>query len=267
MSIVLVGMTAFLSRPTRATGDHSDPLVGVVFILCAAFVQSLQYVIEEYVMSETSLVNVPPMLLIGVEGFWGTLICFFIIYPLAYLIKGNDHGSLENPFNTLTILLNSSHIQMIFVLYMASVLAYNILAVTVTYMLDSVWHGILDNFRPIAVWSIGLVIYYGHSREFGESWTMYCWLQLLGLAVLLYGTAIYNAPNPGSIKLTGGCWSCGVDCSDEYSRLADEHDDKKDDETPLRFQVDDQIHSSKSLHAPDSSVVSNTSQYGSLTLV
>jgi hypothetical protein len=36
------------------------------------------------------------------------------------------------------------------------------------------------------------------------------------MAVLLYGTAIYNAPNPGSVLLTGGFSSFFVDCSDEY---------------------------------------------------
>lgn len=32
------------------------------------------------------------------------------------------------------------------------VAAYNIFAVYVTHFLSSVWHAILDNFRPISVW-------------------------------------------------------------------------------------------------------------------
>ena len=34
------------------------------------------------------------------------------------------------------------------------VAAYNIFAVYVTHFLSSVWHAILDNFRPISVWGM-----------------------------------------------------------------------------------------------------------------
>ncbi len=40
--------------------------------------------------------------------------------------------------------------------------------------------------------------------------------------VLLYGTGIYNAPNPGSIKLDGTMWNCFIDCSHEYPAAADD---------------------------------------------
>jgi hypothetical protein len=159
------------------------------------------------------------LVLVGVEGFWGTLFCVCVLYPIAYFIKGDDHGSLENPFNTLAILKNSPHIQGMFCLYLVSVLLYNILSVTVTFMLDSIWHAILDNFRPVAVWGIDLAIFYVITSAFGEPWTKYCWIQLISLIILLYGTAVYNAPNPGSIRLTGGCLSCAIDCSEEYERI------------------------------------------------
>ena len=39
---------------------------------------------------------------------------------------------------------------------------------------------------------------------------------MVGLAVLLYGTAIYNAPNSGSLLLKGNWYGCGLDYSEEY---------------------------------------------------
>jgi hypothetical protein len=213
VSIVLVGMTALFSASDDASGPQ-NPLLGVMLILSGALVQSLQYAFEERVMSMD--VAAPPLLLIGMEGLWGTLLCIFVLYPIAYYTPGDDHGSYENPFNTFYMLKNSSEVQNMFFLYFICIFAYNMLACLVTFMLNSVWHAILDNFRPITVWVTDLVIFYCISTAFGESWTVWSFLQLLGMGVLLYGTAVYNAPNAGSIKLTGTLYDCFFDFSEEY---------------------------------------------------
>lgn len=96
------------------------------------------------------------------------------------------------------------------------------LCALITFMLNSVWHAILDNFRPITVWSTDLFIYYCVTTALGEQWTVFSYIQLLGMFVLLYGTAIYNAPNAGSIKLTGGLSSCFMDFTEEYLDVEEE---------------------------------------------
>ena len=164
----------------------------------------------------------PPMLLIGMEGLWGTLLCVCVLYPLAYHIPGPDHGCIENPFNTLAMISNSTAIQQMFCLYFLSVFLYNVFGVLVTCTLNSVWHAILDNFRPISVWGTDLYIYYVINRAFGEPWTVLSYLELLGMFVLLYGTAIYNAPNQGSIKLLGEWYSFGLDFRDDYEEIEED---------------------------------------------
>ncbi|KAM3568083.1 hypothetical protein VYU27_009787, partial [Nannochloropsis oceanica] len=74
---------------------------------------------------------------------------------------------------------------------------YNIFAIYVTHFLSSVWHAILDNFRPISVWGTDLLIFYvfTHGR-FGEAWTIYSWLQFSGMLILFFGTAVYNGSVP-----------------------------------------------------------------------
>lgn len=232
LSIVLVGLTAMLSlnsddgSSSGSSSQYSNPMVGIMLILCGALVQSLQYAFEERVMSME--IAAPPLLLIGMEGLWGSVICLFVLYPLAYHMPGSDHGSIENPYNTIAMIQNSPDIQNIFVVYFISILLYNILACLVTFMLNSVWHAILDNFRPISVWTTDLFIFYNISKSYGESWSKYSYIQLLGLFILLYGTAVYNAPNAGSIQLTGGFSSCLIDCSDEYAEALEEHDEFDD---------------------------------------
>lgn len=230
LSIVLVGLTATLKTSSsdeensREGGMVSEkeksPLLGIMYILMGAIVQSFQYVFEERAMSEqTDTISVSPLLLTGMEGFWGTLICLLVLYPLAYYLPGTDHGSIENPFNTWALICNSAAIQNVFLLYFFSVFAYNILALLVTKMMDSVWHAILDNFRPITVWFVDLIIFYAVTRAFGEPLSPYSWLQLIAVGVLIYGTLVYNAPNSGSLELRGGIQSCYFDFSAEYEEV------------------------------------------------
>lgn len=161
------------------------------------------------------------------EGLWGTILCLVIVYPLAYILPGNDHGSYEDPINTLTMFANSSTIQYAFMIYFFVIFMYNLLAVLVTFMLDSVWHAILDNFRPITVWVTDLFIFYViASGVFGEPWTKYSWIQLFGMIVLLYGTAIYNAPNAGSIKLQGQWYALGFDFRKEYDAIEEQREEQ-----------------------------------------
>ena len=35
------------------------------------------------------------------------VLCTFLLYPLAYAVPGPDHGSFENPFNTVAMLRHS----------------------------------------------------------------------------------------------------------------------------------------------------------------
>lgn len=234
VSIILVGFVAVFTAGDANSGE-TNPLRGVILILLGALVQSLQYAFEEKIMS--SEISAPPLLLIGMEGLWGSLICIFIVYPIAYFYPGPDHGSYENPFNTWYMLVHSKEVQTIFAVYFLSIFFYNVLAVLVTYTLNSVWHAILDNFRPITVWGSDLFIHYFIYAAYGETWTNWSYLQLLGLFVLLYGTAIYNAPNDGSLELRGGITSCFIDCTAEYDEIKEELDlipqEEKDKIVPL----------------------------------
>ena len=220
VSVILVGATAMLAASDSDSESENSPLLGVILICAGAFVQSLQFVFEEKVM--TMDVPAPPLLLIGMEGLWGTLICTLVLYPIAYYTPGEDHGSYENPFNTWEMIKNSGVIQFVFITYFLSVFLYNFFAVLVTLMLNSVWHAILDNFRPITVWGVDMFIFYTITAALGEPWTKWSILQLGGMFVLFYGTAIYNGPNPGSLLLQGQWWAFGIDLTDEYREVQDE---------------------------------------------
>ena len=222
VSVILVGITAILTASIQAGPKAIQPtpmeaVIGVLYILAGAFVQGAQYVFEEKAM--TMDIPVPTLLVTGMEGLWGTLMCVFIMYPIGYIIPGSDHGSLVNPWNTWVMFRNSSAIQAMTVVYFFAIFGYNLFGILVTYMLNSVWHAILDNFRPITIWGTDLFIFYFISHSFGEVWTVYSWIQVLGMIVLLYGTAVYNAPHTGSIAYRGQWYSFGLDFSKDYDAI------------------------------------------------
>jgi len=221
ISVILVGGTAILnSQQDTTTVEPGEALLGVVLVMAGAFVQALQFVFEEKVMTMDESA-VPPLLLIGMEGLWGTVLCLVVVYPIVYLMPGDDHGSYEDPFNTWHMITHSSTITWSFLFYFVAIFGYNMFAVLLTFMLNSIWHAILDNFRPITVWCTDMFIFYVITEDggFGEPWTKYSWIQLLGMLVLLYGTAVYNAPNAGSVRLLGGWLHFGFNLKHEYDEI------------------------------------------------
>ena len=226
-----------IASTSAAKYGGNEALLGVLLVMLGAFVQAMQFVFEEKVMTMDDAA--PPLLLIGMEGVWGTAICLFILYPLAYNLPGDDHGRYEDGFNTMYMVMHSSTIQAAFVVYFFAIFGYNLFAVLVTFSLNSIWHAILDNFRPITVWGIDMFIFYGVTSSFGEPWTKYAWIQVLGMMVLLYGTAVYNAPNAGSVRLEGQWYVLGLNFSHEYEEvekemLLEEPDEMSHDEWEKR---------------------------------
>ncbi|GLD96666.1 hypothetical protein PINS_up005349 [Pythium insidiosum] len=198
LAVLLVGATSFADTDQASSNDGSHPGFGILMIVLSCGVQAFQYVYEEKLMDEGE--SAPPLVVVGMEGVWGLLLTTFVVYPIAYLVPGSDLGSNERFDDALEMLKNSSLAQTIALVYVLVILGYNVFAVSVTYLLNSIWHAILDNFRPITVWGTDLLLFYVFtSGAFGEAWTIWSWLQLAGMIVLLVGTAVYN----GTIKLPG----------------------------------------------------------------
>jgi hypothetical protein len=88
--------------------------------------------------------------------------------------------------------------------FFLSVALYNITAVYLTHLMSSVWHAILDCFRPLSVWGCDLLIFYIISNgTFGEPWTNWSYLELVSkheyiiiiVSHLLYIKLILSLPS------------------------------------------------------------------------
>ena len=117
-AMFLVASTSFFGPTHESTPNDKDPRIGVILVILGCLgelklsdnilklacntaqppypaAQGLQYVFEERVMAVD---NAPPLVVIGCEGLWGTLLTVSIVYPLSYVLPGKDNGSFEDPW-------------------------------------------------------------------------------------------------------------------------------------------------------------------------
>ncbi|CAK4086255.1 unnamed protein product [Aphanomyces euteiches] len=196
---ILLNSIAILMVSASCFGEEQEAAsaaIGVSVLLLGCLVTSSQYVLEETVMSKKN--GTPPMMVIGLEGIWGTLLMLAIVFPVAYWIPGNDNGSVEDFWDSCLMIYNNTAVASMCLFYIVCVTSFNIASIFVTFLLDSVWRSILANFRPVSVWSMDLALFYIFtSGTLGEPWSPWSWLQLAGMFLLFFGTAVYN----GTVEL------------------------------------------------------------------
>ena len=197
MVLISASSIMFTDGPKAETTAHNNPTFGILILLASCLVASLQYVFEEKVMSD---MQTPPLVLVGMEGVWGTVLMWGCVFPWAHWLPGPDKGSLENVYDSWVMIQNNPNIQLVLFGFFITVMLYNVCGILITKLGSSMWHTILDNFRPVSVWVTDILLFYVFThRRFGEAWTTASYIEAAGLVVLLLGTAIYQ----GKIKITG----------------------------------------------------------------
>jgi len=201
LGITTVGYSNVLgSEEQPSAGSPSSIVFGMSLVMLGQVVQAAQVIAEEWLMKD---VDLPAMQIIGWEGAWGTLMMLALVYPLLKLIPGGDNGSLEDPIDTAVMLENSPHLQALVLLYLFSCGTFNATGIAVTGALSAVHRMMLDASRTTVIWAFGLAVHYhwDPTSPFGEAWTPYSYMQLVGFAVVVTGQAIY-----GEVLRVPGFW-------------------------------------------------------------
>ncbi|CAI5745408.1 unnamed protein product [Peronospora destructor] len=91
---------------------------------------------------------------------------------------------------------NSLTLMVLILAYIVAVGTLNVTGNYVTKHLSAVMRSITETLRTLGVWSLSLFVYYvmqwKDSTSPGEQWTTYSWLELLGFALMVYGTLAYK---------------------------------------------------------------------------
>jgi len=189
LALLLVGVSCLNAPPPpgQAEENPANVVLGIALVVVAQLVQASQIVIEEFLLKS---VKAPPLLIVGLEGFWGLILTTCVCLPVFQHVQW--HGFSENSFETFYMLTHNTTILLTVMLYVVVILLYNATAMMVTQQFTAVHRTILEAMRTLCIWVVNLFIYYEVNSGFGEHWSVWSWFELLGFGVLLIGLFIYN---------------------------------------------------------------------------
>ncbi|CAE7251183.1 SLC35F6 [Symbiodinium natans] len=196
--LFLVGLASVWGHDLQAAAEGKGSgnvqllMLGICLALAGQVFQAAQAVAEEWLLRD---VDLPGLQVVGFQGAWGFLAMLFFVFPMLYLLPGQDHGHAEDEVNAFQLLRSNPTLSAMMGLYIFSVVMYNISGIAVTGALSAVHRLMIEALRTLIVWAFGLSIHYlvDHTSALGEVWTPYSWLEVAGFLVLMMGQAIYGA--------------------------------------------------------------------------
>jgi len=176
MGITMVSLSTFIN-PASATSDSSTSkvyvqLVGIALCVGAQVFQASMLVYEEKIMKQYT---VPPLMVVGMEGFFG------ILFGVTLLCVLNVAG-IESTPGAVYQMGHSAPLLLAVVASIFSIAFFNCSGVAVTQQASAVARSTVDVSRTILIWAV----------ELAFGWNSFNFLQLGGFCVLALGTLVYN---------------------------------------------------------------------------
>ncbi|KAF1816257.1 integral membrane protein-like protein [Eremomyces bilateralis CBS 781.70] len=156
----------------------------ILGVLCIAFAQvftATQFVVEERLMEKYS---VDPLTAVGWEGIWGfsvTVIGMIILHAAYGSTAAGQYGYFDAQ-EGLKELFGNRAIGISSILIMISICGFNFFGLSLTRSVSATSRSIVDTCRTLFIWMVSL----------GLGWESFKWLQVLGFAMLVYGTFLFN---------------------------------------------------------------------------
>ena len=207
LGVVLVGLSAYMNADEETDKDTSDAkttLLGIILMLIAMFILSIQFCFDEHFMRKYSC---HPLICIGYQGVFGFLInlvlctIFYFIkcgsYPPneqpPYFVKNMCTGDNENVWRPENIvfalrqLFNNSLLTIIVPITIIFMASFNIFGVSITKYGSATTRTVTDNCRSFLVWLFFLMPF--NQDDLIEKFSV---LQLIGFLCISMGAFIYN---------------------------------------------------------------------------
>lgn len=186
IALVVVGVASISDG--QSDSSTNNQVLGMFLVVLAQLIQGAQTVIEEFLLKD---VCAPPAQVVGAEGFWGFTVCTFIFLPILYAFRDVD-GFGEDTFDTFDMLAGNKTLIIICVVYLVAILIFNQTGMIITLQYSAVFRTILEGIRTLCIWISDIFIFYVIDPDFGECWTNWSYLQLVGFGILIFGTFMYN---------------------------------------------------------------------------
>lgn len=156
-------------------------VVGVLMIGAAQIFTATQFVLEEWILEQYIL---EPLKVIGWEGVFGFIVTIIGMIILHFAVGRTDKGrngyfDAEEGWREIT---HYRAIAVSSVLIMISIGGFNFFGLSVTRTVSATARSTIDTCRTLFIWIVSL----------GLGWETFKWLQIVGFALLVYGTFLFN---------------------------------------------------------------------------
>ena len=168
----------------KVMGQKEEALqtvLGVLMIAGAQIFTATQFVLEEFILEKYAL---EPLKVVGWEGIFGFLVTFTGMIILHLAVGRTEHGrygyfDVEEGWREIT---HYRAVAISSILIMISIGGFNFFGLSVTRSVSATARSTIDTCRTLFIWIVSL----------GLGWETFKWLQILGFALLVYGTFLFN---------------------------------------------------------------------------
>ena len=156
-------------------------IIGICLIAFAQVFTATQFCVEEWILENYAL---EPVRVVGWEGVFGfcvTIVLQAILHFTVGVSKTGRNGYFDAAEGYSQV-LNNRLIAVTSVLIMISIGGFNFFGLSVTRSISATSRSIIDTCRTLFIWIVSL----------GLGWESFKWLQVVGFAMLVYGTFLFN---------------------------------------------------------------------------
>ncbi|KAK1835065.1 hypothetical protein QBC39DRAFT_275371 [Podospora conica] len=161
--------------------DATRVIIGVLMIAGAQIFTATQFVLEEWILERS---DIEPLQVVGWEGFFGFSATLLGMAVLHLAIGRTEAGRL-GPFDMVEGWRQFWEYRPVFlssIAIMFSIGGFNFFGLSVTRSVSATSRSTIDTCRTLFIWMVSL----------GLGWETFKWLQVVGFALLVYFTFLFN---------------------------------------------------------------------------
>lgn len=175
-----VSTMRLVARSAR-TPEAVRTIIGICLIAGAQMFTATQFVVEEFILEKYAL---EPIKVVGWEGFFGLFITAIgmVVMHVLYGRTEAGRGGYFDAVEGMRQLFTDPRIGWSSLAIMISIGGFNFFGLSITRTVSATTRSIIDTCRTLFIWIVSL----------GLGWESFKWLQVLGFALLVYGTFVFN---------------------------------------------------------------------------
>ncbi|KAJ2984190.1 hypothetical protein NQ176_g138 [Zarea fungicola] len=169
------------SNGREGLSDAAKAVVGVLLIAGAQIFTATQFVLEEFILENSSI---EPIVVVGWEGLFGfivTIAGMIVMHLIVGRTEAGQYGTFDIVEGWRQMTENSS-IWITSILIMISIGGFNFFGLSVTRTVSATSRSTIDTCRTLFIWIVSL----------GLGWESFKGLQIVGFAMLVYATFLFN---------------------------------------------------------------------------